>query len=40
VIIFYVSCHRPTTTLLLYPGLEQAVNGTLAEFGYVDYMPR
>jgi len=28
---FYVGCHRPTTTLLLYPDLGQAVNGALAE---------
>ena len=28
--IFYVSCHRPTTTLLLYPDLGQAVNGAQA----------
>ena len=30
--MFYVGCHRPTITLLLYPGLGQAVHGTLAEF--------
>jgi len=27
VIIFYVGCHKPTITLLLYPALGQAVNG-------------
>jgi len=27
----YVGCHRPTTTLLLYLGLGQAVNGALTE---------
>jgi len=30
--MFYVGCHRSTTTLLLSPGLGQAVNGALAEF--------
>jgi len=30
--MFYVGCHRPTTTLLLYLGLGQAVNSALAEF--------
>jgi len=30
--MFYVGCHRPTTTLLLYPGLGQAVDDALAEF--------
>ena len=29
--MFYVGYHRPITTLLLYPGLGQAVNGALAE---------
>ena len=29
--MFYIGCHRPTTTLLFYPGLAQAVNGALAE---------
>jgi len=28
---FYIGCHRPTTTFLLYLGLGQAVNGALAE---------
>jgi len=36
--MFYVGCYRPTTTLLLYPGLGQAVNGALAEL--VDAMVR
>ena len=30
--MFYVGCHRPTTTLLLYPNLRLTVNGALAEF--------
>ena len=29
--MFYVGCHRPTITLLLYPDLGQAVDDTLAE---------
>ena len=29
--MFYVGCHRPTITLLLYSDLGQAVNGALAE---------
>jgi len=33
--MFYVGCHRPTTTLILYPGLGQAVNGALAELTQV-----
>ena len=32
--MFYVGYHRPTTTLLLYPGLGQVMNGALAELVY------
>jgi len=31
VTLFYVGCHKPTTALLLYSGLGQAVNGALTE---------
>jgi len=29
--MFYVGCHKLTTTTLLYPGSGQAVNSALAE---------
>ena len=38
--MFYVGCHRPTTTLLLYPDLGQAVNGALAEFFMINLLDK
>ena len=37
--MFYVGCHRPTTTLLLYPSFGQAVNGALTELSEQLYFP-